>query len=179
MRIRYFFTNKRDNTPNNFIWHDAPRPLRISDVKRKLKDLGIINNQSHLRFLDKIKGEKVWLDIINEEVECPLNNEGLVDIKILQQFYEASQGFLEDVFRGIPEDSYEIAVTRLRQILLNDIISNKNQTKKMKDKNKSDNTANESGYVAFQNQDEFENSENLSEKLENLDITDKGKKIFY
>ena len=168
MRIRYFFTNKSDTSQNNFIWHDAPRPLRISDVQRKLRDLGVIDSQSHLRFLDKIKGEKVWLDITNEDVECPLNSEGIADIKILQQFHEASQTFLEDVFRGIHEDQYEKAVKRLRKVLLGDLVSRLNHKKKVvQPKNKS-------GYVAFEDEDEFEKSEELNDEFGDLEMPEEG-----
>jgi hypothetical protein len=91
--------------------------MRIQDVKNKLRELKVIDGHSHLRFLDKIKGEKVWLDITNDEVECPSNSDGVVDIKIVQQFHECSQAFLSDVFEGIAEDQYEQAILRLRAIL--------------------------------------------------------------
>ena len=171
MRIRYFFTNKRDTSQNNFIWHDAPRPLRISDIKNKLKNLGVINEQSHLRFLDKIKGEKVWLDITNADVECPLNSEGIADIKILQQFHEASQSFLEDVFKGIPEDQYETAVLRLREVLLGGMAS------KVTHKKTVTSTQNESGYMAFQDEDEFQKSEDLNDEFGDLEMPDQGERL--
>ena len=106
MRIRYFFTNKQDKIQNNLIWASAPRPLCISHVREKLESQGVIDSDSHLRFLDKIKGEKVWLDITNDDVECPVNSEGVVDIKIVQQFHVHSQAFLTDVFKGVGKDNY-------------------------------------------------------------------------
>lgn len=117
MRIRYFFTNKRDSSTNNFVWQDSPRPLRIQDVRLKLLSLGVTDANSHLRFLDKINGEKVWLDIINDDVECPSNSSGVVDIKIVQQFHCGSQAFLSDVFGPVCADSYSDAIRRLKQVI--------------------------------------------------------------
>ena len=171
MRIRYFVTNKRDTSPNNFLWHGAPHPLRIQDVKAKLTQLGVIDDQSHLRFLDKIKGEKIWLDIINNEVECPTNSEGVVDIKIVQQFYEASQTFMNDVFKGIPEDDYEEAVLRLRKVLFGGI-----KKKEGREPNQGKRDM-EAGYVQFNDVEDFPEDEELKDKLNDLDLVDDQGKI--
>lgn len=118
MRVCYFFANKRDSSPNNFLWQDAPRPLRICDVQAKLQALGLTDANSHLRFLDKINGEKVWLDIINDDVECPLGSEGAVHIKVVQQFHVDSQAFLSDLFASLPREAYEDSLSRLRKLIL-------------------------------------------------------------
>ena len=168
MRIRYFFTNKRDQTPNNIIWQAAPRPLLIRDVRDKLSHLGVIDNHSHLRFRDKIKGEKVWLDIVNDGVECPSNSEGVVDVKIVQQFHEGSQAFLSDVFGGVEGESYEKLVGRLRKmLLLKEDSKNESQPEKVKKES-------ESGYVKFQDKDEEEFGEEDFEGEEGRSLSEKS-----
>jgi hypothetical protein len=122
-----------------------------------MTSLGIIDSNSHLRFLDKIKGEKIWLDIINEDVECPCNSEGVVDVKIVQQFYSGSQAFMDDLFGGIQTGAYEETVAKFRQKVLTNII----QTSANQGKTSNDIWASttKSGYAKFEDEEEFEEKE--------------------
>ena len=158
MRIRYFFTNKRDNSLNNFIWQDAPRPLCIQDLRKKMTSLGIVDKNSHLRFLDKIKGEKIWLDIINDDVECPSNSEGVVDVKIVQQYYTGSQAFMDDLFNGFPGSAYKETVFEFRQKVLKTIFQTPKDREKTPPEEIWENNKN-SGYAKFEDNDEFENKD--------------------
>lgn len=179
MRIRYFFVNRADSSPNSLLWQDAPRPLRIRHVRRRLRDMRVTDAHSHLRFLDKIAGERVWLDITNDDVECPLSAGAVVDVKIVQQFRPGSQAFLSDLFGSTSADSYPDLLRRFRRALGLGPLGSGPAREGRGQEPASEPQAPVSGYVKFKSEDDFDGNgdegnadetEEINEDMDKFDI---------
>jgi hypothetical protein len=147
---------------------------------------------SHLRFLDKINGEKVWLDIINDDVECPTNKEGVVDIKIVQQFHTDSQAFMNDFFNNIQEHNYNEIVHEFREKCLSSMLTAPNLEHKINSQTRNSGRkakatknsrgfdsddlwtkSKDEGYQKFEDKEEIEENEEFDETEEINEDADK------
>ena len=130
VRIEYFFVDKACHTPSQVIFQCPSSPVKISHVKDRLTALKIIDHNSHLRFLDSISGSKVWLDIQNENVPCPINKHQVVQVKIVQQMRVGDSIFMQDLFKGlhIDQSNYSKVLSGLRYNLFKGIDISKMQS---------------------------------------------------
>ena len=197
--LRYFFTNKKDQSENHIFWKQPPLQPSIADVKQKLLELSVINANCHLRFKEIIDGQSIWLDISNEEVSCPISKKGIVEIKIVEQFFVGSECFLKDLFGGmeINQSSYKKLLKSLRNKLLEDSdlgewkspeersekedqqfeIFNQDKFDEFDKEEPEDHFQEESepvarngGYMAFKNFDQEDLEEDINEDVDKFDI---------
>ena len=123
MRVRYFFTNTSDRSPNMVFWDEGNPKATVGDIRALLTQRNIIDKDSHLRFKEKISGSEVWLDISNPESVAPVLTPNLVDVKIVQQFHPGSEAFMQDLFGGLRsktmsgEKGYLSLVQGVRELL--------------------------------------------------------------